>query len=113
MNVRIAAEEDSLAKEQLQFDLQLHQCKAERAYQQLKEDSALSQSLSTVDTITFDQQSLPTLKLSTGIVFYKDSYGRITLESMTAARRKVTCLCSQNLSLQWVQLRLVHPYCSI
>ena len=71
LNVRIAAE-DSSAKEQLQFALQLHQCKAERAYQQLKEDSALSWSSSTMDIITFNlQQSLPTPKLSTGIIFYK------------------------------------------
>ena len=66
------SEGDTSTKQQLQFDLQLHQCKAERAYHQLK-DAALNRSSSTVDTITFDlQQSLPTPKLSTSIVFYTE-----------------------------------------
>jgi len=69
LNIQIGSEGDTTTKQQLQFDLQLHQCKAERAYHQLKEDAALSRSSSTVDTITFDlQQSLPTPKLSTSIV---------------------------------------------
>lgn len=72
LNIQIGSEGDTSTKQQLQFDLQLHQCKAERAYHQLKEDAALSRSSSTVDTITSDlQQSLPTPKLSTSIVFYK------------------------------------------
>ena len=70
--VKIAAAEDSTEKSHLQGELLLHQCKAERRYQQLKEDSALSKSNTEVDTITFDlQQSLVTPKLLTHIVFYK------------------------------------------
>ena len=72
LNVQITSEEDSTVKRWLQFDLQLYQCKAERAYQQLKEDAALSRLSQSVDTITFDlQQSLPIVKLSTSVVFYK------------------------------------------
>ena len=37
LNVRISAEEDLKAKQLLQCELKLHHCKAERAYQQLKE----------------------------------------------------------------------------
>ena len=72
LNVRISAEKDLKAKQLLQCELKLHHCKAERAYQQLKEDTALSQASEDVDMITFDlQQSLPTPKLATNIVFYK------------------------------------------
>ena len=50
----------------------LHKAKAERAYQQLKEDIALSRSSSNVELLTFDfEQSLPTPVLTTNIVFYK------------------------------------------
>ena len=72
MNARITAEEDQTAKQRLQLELRLHHCKAERAYQQLKEDTAVCRSLQEVDVITFDlEQSLPTPKLSTNVVFYK------------------------------------------
>lgn len=72
LNVRISAEEDSSAKRALETERKLHHCKAERAYQQLKEDTALSQLSQDVDTINFDlQQSLPTPKLATNVVFYK------------------------------------------
>ena len=67
--MRIAAAEDPGEKSRLDLELKLHQCKAERAYQQLKEDTALSRSSPDVDMITFDlQQSLPTLTLATNIV---------------------------------------------
>lgn len=57
---------------QLQSELQLHHCKAERAYQQFKEDTTLCKLSWDVDMITFDLElSLPTPKLSTNIVFYK------------------------------------------
>ena len=70
--MRISAKEDAQAKSQLECELHLHHCKAERTYQQLKEDSALSRTSSDVDMFTFDlQQSLPTPKLATNIVFYK------------------------------------------
>ena len=70
--MRLTSEEDSDEKLKLEGELELHKCKAERAYQTLKEDTALSKSSSDVDVFTFDlQQSLPTPKLSTSIVFYK------------------------------------------
>ena len=72
VNTKISSEENPAAKRILESELRLHQCKAERAYQQLKEDTALSQSSQNVDMITFDlQQSLPTPKLATSVVFYK------------------------------------------
>ena len=72
LNVRISAEEDVQAKSQLECELQLHHCKAEGAYQQLKEDIALCRTSSDVDMLTFDlQQSLPTPKLATNVAFYK------------------------------------------
>ena len=70
LNVRISAEEDIQAKSQLECELQLHHWKAEGAYQQLKEDTALCRTSSNVDMLTFDlQQSLPTPKLATNVVF--------------------------------------------
>ena len=54
LNVRIAAEEDPAAKQQLQLERQLHHCKAEKAYHQLKEDTALCCSSPEIDMITFD-----------------------------------------------------------
>ena len=72
LNVRISAASDTSEKQLLESECQLHHCKAQRAYQQLSEDTALSRSSPNVDMITFDlQQSLPTPKLSTNIVFYK------------------------------------------
>lgn len=51
---------------------ELHLCKAERAHQQLKEDSALAKSNPNILVLTFDlQQSLPTPVLTTNVVFYK------------------------------------------
>jgi hypothetical protein len=57
----------------LEWELQLHYCKAEGAYQQLKEDTALRRMSSDVDMFMFDlQQSLPTPKLAPNIFsFYK------------------------------------------
>ena len=50
----------------------LHKAKAERAYQQLKEDIALSRSRSDLELLTFDlEQSLPTPVLTTNVAFYK------------------------------------------
>ena len=50
----------------------LHKAKAERAYQQLKEDTALSRSRSDLELLTFDlEQSLPTPVLTTNVAFYK------------------------------------------
>ena len=57
---------------QLRGRWELHLRKAERAYQQLKEYSALSKSDPNTMVVTFDlQQSLPTPVLTTNIVYYK------------------------------------------
>ena len=72
MKVKVDAESNTVTKQQLNGEWELHKRKAERAYQNLKEDTALSKSTSNVDAITFDlQQSLPTLVLTTNVVFYK------------------------------------------
>lgn len=69
---KIEADEDKTAKAQLVGERELHHAKAERAYQQLKEDTALTKSDSTILVISFDL-TLPTPSLSTGtnVVFYK------------------------------------------
>ena len=72
MKVKVDAETNTVTKQQLRGEWELHKRKAERAYQQLKEDTALSKSTSNVDAITFDlEQSLPTPVLTTNVVFYK------------------------------------------
>ena len=72
MKTKIEAEEDKTVKAQLVGERELHHAKAERAYQQLKEDTALTKSDPTVLVISFDlQQTLPTPSLSTNVVFYK------------------------------------------
>ena len=72
MKVRCEAETDEHAVARLKAELQLHHRRAERAYQQLREDTALAQCSDDVDTITFDlQQSLPTPTLTVNVVFYK------------------------------------------
>ena len=72
MKVRIEAETSTEVQHQLQSELLLHQRKAERTYHQLREDTALSQSDSDTQTITFDlQQSLQTPLLMVNVVYYK------------------------------------------
>ena len=72
MKVKVDAESNTVTKHQLNGEGELHKTKAERAYQNLKEDTALSKSTSDDDAITFDlQQSLPTPVLTTNVVFYK------------------------------------------
>ena len=72
MKVKVDAETNPVMKQQLSGEWELHKQKAERAYQQLKEDTALATSTSDVDTITFDlEQSLTTPVLTTNVVFYK------------------------------------------
>ena len=52
--------------------MELHHRRAERSYQQLREDSAIAKSDPKIDTITFDlEQSLPTPVLTTSVVYYK------------------------------------------
>ena len=70
--IQCDATTDEHALSRLKAELQLHHRKAERAYQQLREDTALAQCSDDVDTITFDlQQSLPTPTLTVNVVFYK------------------------------------------
>ena len=72
MKVKVDTEMDPVTKQQLNREWELHKRKAERAYQQIKEDTTLAKSTNDVDTITFDlQQSLPTPVLTTNFVFYK------------------------------------------
>ena len=125
MNVRISAEEDLKAKQLLQCELKLHHCKAERAYQQLKEDTALSQALEDVDMITFDlTPSLPTPKLATNIVFYKRQMWTYNLgihdcsnvkavmfmwpESTASRGSQEVCSCGLNLQHQGACKKFVH-----
>ena len=66
------AESDDSEKAILMGEWDLHKAKAERAYQQLKEDTALSRSRSDLELLTFDlEQSLPTPVLTTNVAFYK------------------------------------------
>ena len=66
--VKVDAERDEAKLAQLRGEWELHLCKAERSYQQLKEDSALGKSDPNVLVITFDlQQLLPTPILTTNI----------------------------------------------
>jgi len=70
--VQTDAESDDSKKAILMGEWDLHKAKAERAYQQLKEDSALSRSRSDLEVLTFDlEQSLPTPVLTTNVAFYK------------------------------------------
>ena len=72
----IESETDSAARAQLEGECLLHQVKAERAYQSLKEDIALAKLDPTVKLITSDlEQTLPTPSISTNVVFY--NFGHI------------------------------------
>ena len=70
--VQTNAEKDEATLVQLHGEWELHLRKAKRAYQQLKEDTALSKSDANTMVVTFDlQQSFPTPVLTTNVVFYK------------------------------------------
>lgn len=70
--VQTEAESDDSEKAILMGEWDLHKAKAERAYQQLQEDTALSRSRSDLELLTFDlEQSLPTPVLTTNVAFYK------------------------------------------
>ena len=72
MKVKVDAEENETRKQLLLGEWDLHKRKAERAYQQLREDEALAQSDENVELQTFDlEQALPTPVLTTNVVFYK------------------------------------------
>ena len=66
------AENDPIKRAHIMGEWDLHKRRAERAYQQMKEDVALSKSDSTIELLTFDlEQSLPTPVLTTNVVVYK------------------------------------------
>ena len=70
--MKVDAESDEAALTQLRGEWDLHLCKAEGAYQKLKEDTAIAKSDPNVEVLTFDlEQSLPTPELSTNVVYYK------------------------------------------
>ena len=90
--VKIDAETDPAVKAQLNAEWELHKRKAERAYQELKEDGAKAKVDSDLDVITFDlQQALATPLLRTSVVFYKRQIWVYNLEvhDMTVALTKV------------------------
>ena len=61
MIIKVDSESNTYEEEQLMGEWDLLKRKAERTYQLLKQDAALAQSSSNVDTIMFDlEQSLPT-----------------------------------------------------
>ena len=71
LSARTAAATEESERSVLESELHLHHCKAEHAYQQLCEDTALSRSSSNIDVLMFDlEQTLPTPKFMTNIVFY-------------------------------------------
>ena len=66
------AEADETTKVRLRGEWELHKRKAERTYQQLREDFALCKGDPNTEVLTFDlEQSLPTPVLTTNVVFYK------------------------------------------
>ena len=70
--VKVEAEGDPAARARLEAQWEVHKRKAERAYQQLREDTALAAADPDVDMLTFDlEQSLATPLISTNVVFYK------------------------------------------
>ena len=72
LKIQCEAETDEVAASRLKAQLGLRHRKAERTYQQLREDTALAQSSDDIETLTFDlQQSLPTPTLTANVVFYK------------------------------------------
>ena len=67
--IKTDAEQDPGKKAQLNANWELHKRKAERAYQQLKENTAYSKSHPDTECLTFNlEKSLPTPVLMTGIV---------------------------------------------
>lgn len=72
MKMKLESENDPDTVRQLQGQWDVHKRKAERAYHQLREDTAKSQSDPNMDMVTFDlQQSLPTPMLTVNVVYYK------------------------------------------
>lgn len=70
----------------------LHKAKAQRAYQQLCEDTALSKSSADVELLMFDlEQSLATLVLTTNVVFSNGIFGPAIWESTMGKRARLVC----------------------
>ena len=81
--VKVDAERDEAKLAQLRGEWELHLCKAECSYQQLKEDSALGKSDPNVLVITFS------LHLSS----ISANFGLITSVYTTVVQRVDTCTC--------------------
>ena len=72
MKTKLESEKDPDTIRCLQGQWDLHKLKAERAYHQLREDTAQCQGSPDMDVITFDlQQFLPTPLLTVNVVYYK------------------------------------------
>ena len=70
--VRVDAETDSDAQQQLTLEWDVHKVNADNAYQCLCEDTAVSKSEADREMLTLDlQQTLATPLLTTNVVFYK------------------------------------------
>lgn len=59
--VQTDAEQDEATVTQLKGEWELHLCKAERAYQQVKEDTALSKCDPNVMLVTFNLEQSPSV----------------------------------------------------
>ena len=90
--VQTDAEEDEATVTQLKGEWELYLCKAQRAYQKLKEDTALSKCDPNVMLVTFDlQQLLPTPVLTTNVIL-NDNCGCIIWVCMTVGQARGTCM---------------------
>ena len=70
--VKVDAETDHDAQEQLRLEWDVHKIRAENAYQCIREDTAVFKSTSDTEMLTFDlEQALATPLLTTNVVFYK------------------------------------------
>ena len=70
--VQVDAEKDPDEYQQLVLQWDVHKIRAESAYQNLREDTALAKSSNDIEMFTFDlQQALATPLLTTNVVFYK------------------------------------------
>lgn len=72
MKARLDSETNPETIRCIQGEWDLHKRKAERAYHELREDTAKCQSDLAVDALTFDlEQALPTPLLTVNVVYYK------------------------------------------
>ena len=78
LHVQISAEGDPAAKSLLESELKLHHCKAERAYQQLKEDTTLLHRLMWTCSPLTSRSLCQHLKFQLMLSFIRDSCGLTT-----------------------------------